>query len=291
MTLSEFLNRRLIFVSGKGGVGKSTLAGVLTHKQLKLNRRTWLIEWNTSGRMTKRWQQSKISPRFTAANFTPPECLKNYLNYFIKWNVAVSKLVGSTYVTNFLNAIPGLNEVLILGQIVWLVRNEPDLYVVVDAPATGHGLSVFEVPYVLKRAARVGPLHAQASKIIETLEDSTTTALGLVTLAEEMPVAETFEYAKALSQKTAMALGPVFVNQCLPALKPIKRPARLSDSLNPYFDVYDFMRERAALQKDYIKILQKHFAGGLLQIPFAGENLDSPASLAALADLVRGFDE
>lgn len=166
---------------------------------------------------------------------------------------------------NFINATPGLAEVLMLGKIYDLVlqqdkqSNEPlhDL-VIVDAPATGHGLSALEVPKIILETVKIGPLHHTAKKMIGLFADHSKTALSLVTLAEEMPVNETEELYNALQKRMGMAFGPVFVNRIVSAPPHLSTPLKkIPADLAVYRNYYELAEHRAELNLFYFEELRR----------------------------------
>jgi anion-transporting ArsA/GET3 family ATPase len=300
MKLSSLLDRRLVFVSGKGGVGKTTVSLVLATIAARLKKRVLLVEMNSSGRIPLYFgaesaghDELPLAPYLTAINILPKKCFEEYVLERVRFRALYETIFNNKYVTNFLGATPGLSEILMLGKIAQLEKKtkgrllgEPcyDL-VIVDAPATGHGLSVLEVPKVLESAVKLGPLHAHAVEILALLGDAQKTAFALVTLAEEMPVAESREYIHALREKTHLHFGPIFINAVMPPVGRVKTHVTLSGGLSLYVDYHHLACERAALNQHYIQEIETSFADfDKLILPFSFENLVSAKEIGVLAD-------
>ncbi|HUZ21379.1 MAG TPA: ArsA-related P-loop ATPase [Acidimicrobiales bacterium] len=115
-------------------------------------------------------------------------------------------------------AIPGVEEVLVLGKLKQLERAQVADVVLLDAPATGHAVTFLTSSGGLVDAARGGPLRTQAEQVVELLTDPARCQALLVTIPEETPVNELVETAFRLEDEVGVALGPVVVNGCYPVL-------------------------------------------------------------------------
>ncbi len=152
----------------------------------------------------------------------PERAKKEWLEYQLKSGTLAGLLGGSRIFQYLTAAAPGLSELVTIGK-VWelaqLQRKTPkaapyDL-VIVDAPATGHGMALLRAPQTFSEVARVGPIHRQAGYIHSFLTSSST---GVVTVAlpEEMPVNETLDLGGRLRDELGMGIDRIVVNQVLP---------------------------------------------------------------------------
>ena len=156
-----------------------------------------------------------------ARRITPDDALVEYLEDHGLRRVS-KRLVSSGVVDVVSTAIPGIRDVLVLGKIKQLEREEVADLIVVDAPATGHAITFLTSASGLVSAARGGPLRSQANDVVELLADPSRCRVILVTLPEDMPVSETIESAFTLEDKAGVQLGPVIVN----ATDPVPRGTR-----------------------------------------------------------------
>jgi anion-transporting ArsA/GET3 family ATPase len=194
-------SRRLVIVSGKGGVGKSTVSAAIGLASASRGLRTLLIEVAAQERMSRLFDRggpighhaTPVYPGLDAISIDPQKALEEYLVSQLRVRAVVERMVANGAFGHVTAAAPGLRELVTLAKIRQLLEDGRHDLAVVDAPATGHGLGFLKVPRTFTRVARVGPVHARAAWVAEFLEDPVRTAVVLVTTAEELPVTETLE--------------------------------------------------------------------------------------------------
>ena len=210
-------SRRLVIVSGKGGVGKSTVSAAIGMASAGRGLRTLLIEVASQERMSRLFDQggpigyhaTPVYPGLDAFSIDPQKALEEYLVSQLKVRAMVERLVASGAFGHVTAAAPGLRELVTLAKIRQLLEHGRHDLAVVDAPATGHGLGFLKVPRTFTRVARVGPVHARAAWVAEFLEDPVRTAVVLVTTAEELPVTETLEAIADISSDRVPFAGVI----------------------------------------------------------------------------------
>jgi anion-transporting ArsA/GET3 family ATPase len=211
----DLLSHRLIFVTGKGGVGKSTVARALGLVAARRGQRVIVAELAAPGNGAG-IEEVQLAPGLFAIAIDPEAAMEEYLR--VKAGAVGGALSRSRLFGALAMATPGLRELLGMGKI-WelaqLERRTRDgaIYdqVIVDAPATGHGVAALRTPRVFADAARVGPIAHQAATIAATIADRSFTAVVGVSLAEEMPVRETLTLADSLAQD-GLGLDVVVLN-------------------------------------------------------------------------------
>jgi anion-transporting ArsA/GET3 family ATPase len=226
----DLLDRRLLFFTGKGGVGKSTVAAATALLASNIGKRVLLIEVDAKGDIPAQFEQRPVGfqprevyPGVLALAMDTEASLQEYLKLNLR--VPVLGRVGPlAKALDFVaNAAPGVKEILTIGKICWEVResiegrSDIDL-VVVDATATGHIVAQLGAPNAIRDLVDVGPVRAQTQWLSELLEDPAITAVNVVTTPEEMPVAETIELVQRIRTELAVPLGTVIVNRVLPEL-------------------------------------------------------------------------
>jgi anion-transporting ArsA/GET3 family ATPase len=275
VNIRDLLHKRVVFVSGKGGVGKTTVAITLGLIAAGLGRKVLIVEMNATGRVPavfgKTSQKQEIVPltkQLSSIDLTAKECFEEFVLQQIKLKILYNTFFNNKYVMNFVEAVPGLSELLLLGKIYDLERSTKSflsgqpLYdlIIVDAPATGHGLSMLEVPKVVASVVKVGPMYRSAINMQKLFDDGEKTAFCLVTLAEEMPVVESEEYVKGLKSNTGMHFGPLFVNAVMPDIQGLTGLSKIPEALVHYGDYHELTRKRAALNRTYLKEIEHAFS-------------------------------
>ena len=218
------LDRRLLIVTGKGGVGKSTISAALALLATRRRKRVLVCEVNAQERIAPLLggphsgpDAREILPGLFSANVTPRDAMREYGIMVLKFRSIYDAVFENRVVRYFLRAIPSLAELVMLGKILHEVRVEErgrprwDL-VVVDAPATGHAVQLLRVPATLLDTVAPGPLRRDAAWMHEMLVDPAVTALSIVTLPEEMPVNEAIELDAAVRGVLGIPRGALFVN-------------------------------------------------------------------------------
>ena len=197
------LHRRLIFVTGKGGVGKSTVSVALGLLAARAGTRTIVVELAGQGRVRgafardgETFQEVALAENLWTISVAPEEAMEEYLR--LRTGPLGQALGASRVFQAFAMATPGMRELLTMGKVWELAQPqrrtsgaEPYDLVIVDAPAAGHGLAILRTPRTFAEIARVGPIANLAQRIAATLEDPSLTAVIAVTGGEEMPVNET----------------------------------------------------------------------------------------------------
>jgi anion-transporting ArsA/GET3 family ATPase len=224
------LDRRLLFFTGKGGVGKSTMAAATALLASRIGKRVLLIEVDAKGDIPALFEQGpvkftprQVHPGILAMSMDTEAALQEYLKLQLKVPL-LGRMGPLAKVFDFVaTAAPGVKEILTVGKIAWEVREslegrtDFDL-VVVDAAATGHIVAQLGAADSIRELVDVGPLRNQTQWVADLLADPTITAVNIVTTPEEMPVAETIELAQRLRREVNVPLGEVIVNRVLPEL-------------------------------------------------------------------------
>ena len=228
--MSALLDRRLIFVTGKGGVGKTTVAAALGLAAARAGRRVLVCEVADQERLTATFglpaagfRELEIEPGLSAFSVNPQDAISEWLRYQLHSRTLAGLLGGSRVFQYLAMAAPGLAEMVTVGKIWELAQLErktpsaaPYDLVIVDAPATGHGIALLRAPRTFAEIARVGPINRQAQIVDGFLRDPASTAVVAVTLAEEMPVSETLDLERRLHDELGLGLDRVYVNALLP---------------------------------------------------------------------------
>jgi anion-transporting ArsA/GET3 family ATPase len=224
------LDRRLLFVSGKGGVGKTVVTAALALLGFRHRKRVLVVELSPYGRMRELLggpepgsEPVEIQPRLELVRIDPRRALADFLRGVLPIRALRERLLASHSFSILAAAAPGIEEFLTLAKIVELesmsggLRRRPryDL-VLVDAPATGHSLSLLATARTIAEMIPVGPIGKTATQVRRVLGDARRAAAVIVTIPEEMAINETVEIAAGLARSGAIAVGPLIANALWP---------------------------------------------------------------------------
>lgn len=272
----SLLDHDLIVVTGKGGVGKSTISAALGLVAARRGQRAVVAE--VGGRAdTVRLLAGRDVAQLT---ITPGEAKDEYLRDQLPGPLAEVLTRSGTFAA-FVEATPGMAEMLTIGKVWELLRGHrrdphAEAYdvVVLDAPASGHGLALLGAPRTFADAAMVGPIHRQASTIDAVIGDPRRTAVVAVTLPEEMPVNETVELRAALRERIGLELSLVVAN----GIWPDRITAAEARTLEALGEPHDspvgaalWAHDRARAQRNQLRRLRAGLDTPPLRVPFAAE--------------------
>jgi anion-transporting ArsA/GET3 family ATPase len=223
--LIDLLDRKLVFITGKGGVGKTTIASTLAWLAADRGRRTLVCEVDAKGNLADfyettpfAFEEREIAPRLWAMSMDTEASLKQYLSLQLKLPL-VARIGPLAKMFDFVaSAAPGVREIVTVGKLCWEVKERHYDFVVVDASATGHILGQLTAPQAINQLVQVGLVRQQTGWMLDILQDPATTGLVVVATPSEMPVSETLELTCRLRQETNVDLAAVVVNRVLPEL-------------------------------------------------------------------------
>jgi anion-transporting ArsA/GET3 family ATPase len=233
--MPSLLDKRLVLVTGKGGVGKTTVAAALGLIAARRGKRVVLCEVADQTRLSGTLGQLPHEG-LQLASVDPERAKQEWLQYQLKSRTLAGVLGGSGLFQYLTAAAPGLTELVTMGKVWDLAQLEPraggpgfDL-AIVDAPATGHGLAMLRAPSTYASIARVGPVGRHAERIDSFVRDPAQTGVLTVALPEEMPVNETVEFERALQRELVLAVDTIVVNALHPARFKKEDVRRLEDA-------------------------------------------------------------
>jgi len=222
---TTLLDRRLLFVSGKGGVGKSTVAAAVALFAAERGKRVLVCEADAKGNLADfyetgplRFAEREVQPGLWAMAMDTEASLKQYLSLQMKLPL-VARIGPIARMFEFIAvAGPGVKEIVTIGKFCWEVRERHYDLVVVDAAPTGHIVGQLASPQAINELVQVGLVRNQTQWMLDILGDPAQTGLVIVATPEEMPVAETIELSSRVRTETNVDLAAVVVNRVLPEL-------------------------------------------------------------------------
>jgi anion-transporting ArsA/GET3 family ATPase len=294
--LSHLLARRLLVVTGKGGVGKTAVAAALGRVLSAAGRRALLLEVDpreSAHRMVglppSAGEILSIDTSFYLQNLRPRRVLDRLVVERLRIGALTRRVLDSPVYHHFVEGAPGIKEMGVLGHALELLLREGSVQgpyldtVILDAPATGHGLALLQAPGLVADVVDSGPFGNLASRLADFVNDQESTGVIIVSQAEEMPVQESLQLKEALEKELRREPDHLIVNGLYPEL-----PEGRQDGEDPVFQLW---RQRRKVNEAERQKLLAHWHGPVSELPLlplpAG-----PVLVQALAErLVTGQGE
>ncbi|MDO8364199.1 MAG: ArsA family ATPase [Actinomycetota bacterium] len=219
----DLLDRQLLFVSGKGGTGKTTIAAAIADLAVRRGKRTLVCEMDAKGALANAFevgeltfQPTELQPGLHAMVMNTEDSLREYLKLFVRIPL-VARIGPLARTFDFVaDAAPGVKEILAVGKLCHEVRQGHYDLVVVDAEASGHIVAQIDAPRAIRELVHVGMVRDQTEWMLEILGDPARTGLVVVATPEEMPVTETVELVEKVRSTTEVDVAAVIANRVLP---------------------------------------------------------------------------
>ena len=224
--MPDLLDKRLLFVTGKGGVGKSTVALALGIAAAERGKRTIVCEVSAQEHTSRTFRRAEIGfhevrlrDHLWGISIDPDRSMREYVLLQVRVRAMGDILYRSRIFSYLAAATPGLREMVTIGKIWELAQPDRrskkgrayDL-VIVDAPATGHGIGFLQTPKTFAEIARVGPIHSQAKTIQRFVTDHERTGVAIVAMPEQMAVNESADLERELAGEIGIDVDRVYLN-------------------------------------------------------------------------------
>ncbi|EYF03621.1 ArsA family ATPase [Chondromyces apiculatus] len=304
-------DRRFLFVCGKGGVGKTTVSGALALAFASRGKRVLVAMCNTKERLSAILgsppigdEIMQVSERVWAVNISPDKALREYGEMVLKVKAVAHAVFDNKYTKTFFRAVPGLSEWAMLGK-AWFHTTEtlPDGsfrydVVILDAPATGHGMEMLRVPRIILDVAPAGALRRDAEAAWEMFRDPARAGVVVVTLPEELPATESVELTTAIRSDLGLPVHRLVINAAMaPLFSAAERERLLGDArlldieaplLNtgtPRLALVAGARRamREAVQHETLERLRHAIDLPMVTLPFLLDEASTPAGTRRLA--------
>ena len=232
---------RIVFVLGKGGSGRSSVAAALGQGFAARGEETLIVQWSKTDSISPWFGEApaghtaqRLADRLSTMSFSLDETLREYFVDHLGLHFLHDTVVASSPVRTLVHAAPGITELLFCGRLFWLsalARTETGkeyARIVVDAPATGHGRTLFALPSTLEAMGPAGLLAVEAKRVAGMLRDPAWTGALVVTLAEELGIEEALEQIPRLRQDLGRQPLGFVVNRSAAAFEWPEAPVWLS---------------------------------------------------------------
>jgi anion-transporting ArsA/GET3 family ATPase len=294
----DLLDKRLVIVTGKGGVGKSTVALALGLASAERGRKTIVCEVSAQERLSRAFHRADVgfhevemAKNLWAISIDPDESMREYVLLQLKVK-AMRDLLFRSRIFNYLAAAtPGLRELVTIGKIWELALDDRKVKkgrrydtVIVDAPATGHGVGFLQTPRTFANVARVGPIASQAETLDRFITDQRRTGVAIVALPEEMPVNETATLEHDLVEEVGVSVDRIYLN----GLYPERFSAQDEAAIEAAFDQAEgtargalraalSQRRRSVAQREQLARLEERCEAPVTSLPFLfSPEIDQP---------------
>jgi anion-transporting ArsA/GET3 family ATPase len=314
----HLLNKRILFMTGKGGAGKTTLAAALAVAARDRGKRVCLVGVGQSpnlcfifSRDIPVYVETPVEKNLTAFTLDPYKALEEYVGLQLRVETAARMILSNRLIHYFMQAAPGWRELVTLGKI-WHLHQLPasggralkfDI-IVVDAPATGHGLSFLRVPSIFMNIIRFGPMQSQTFDVQSMLTDKARTAVCVASTLEEMPVNEAMQVLETVLTPLGMGLGVVFANSVISPLfngqgraeyETLRADTRamevlaglFPDSGASLFNAAEEREKRAVQSRDYLEILENQKHAPVIRIPHQYPGRVDLSGVKKIADIIN----
>ncbi len=218
--ISTIGTKRLVFFTGKGGVGKTSASAAFGLAAAREGKRVLLAEIRSAGKIPPLFGITpsgngplSLEQRLDWRNLTPADALQIYAMRMLKLRSVYRAVFEQRTVRRFLRAVPALSEILVLGHLVHLVEQDDYDLIVTDAPSSGPGALMLGAPRSVLKSVSGGPLHDGAAWIQSLIADREKCAINLVVLPEELPVTESIELYHRLKDDLGLPIDMIVANR------------------------------------------------------------------------------
>lgn len=224
--LDEVLGKKLVMVTGKGGIGKSTAAASIAQFAAKQGKKVCIVESNSQDQIAPQFghanighQLTELKPNIFAINLNPQSNFKDFVVTHLGFARLFEKVFTKPIVQSFIKMLPGIAELTLLGRLYYFCELESDHnfdLVVLDGFASGHFLSLMKTPDAVLNSGMIGPIIHETKKVRDFIFTSGKVAVVLVTMPEELIVSEAIDFAKRFKNELQGELPTQYwVNRCL----------------------------------------------------------------------------
>lgn len=289
--MPRLIDKRVIFFSGKGGVGKSTLTWASGLCCAKLGKKALIIEIFPSsfsklfGTSELEYKPKRVADNLFAMHLDPYEALEEYMTRMLKFKPVVKMFLKNKVFRSLADVAPAWRELITLGKI-WYAESashqHPFDIFLVDIPATGHGLSMFRVPKATIKTLGFSPIRTHTLSVQHLLTDPSRTRICVIATPEELAVREALELFEIATDEIGIHKGRIFLNMVPPKFNELKNQKllvkELSNALdinepNRLFEIAQHLADWRARSQSYAKILESQTKETPYVLPYIPEEM------------------
>ena len=296
------LDRRILIVTGKGGTGKTTVTAALGLVHARRGLRTLLVECNGARRLgplldgpTGTYAPQRLCDNLFGLSITSHEAIEDFIIKQIKVRALYTMVFKNRVMGPFMDAVPGLHDAVHLGKVYDLAEEDftngsPTWdRIIVDAPATGHGLHILKAPRAMMDLTRRGPIFKNAKLVHDLTADTAQTGIVMTCLPEAMPVSESLELHSSLTESGYSVAG-VVLNEMVTAPLPDEsdwpsiRNTLLDANMEETARLVERFYARQKQQYDATRTLKATIGAPILPLPLLMDSPFQRHSISVLAD-------
>ena len=300
----SLFDKQLVIIAGKGGVGRTTVAAAMALASAHKGKRVLLAQTKSKERLSTLFgvppvgtELARVRDRLWAVNMTPAAQMREDGAMWVRSELIARQVLENKVSRAFLHAFHGPEDFSMLGK-VWFHTTEMQDgrhkwdQVILDGPATGHLITMLQIPQAILDAVPEGPLTRPAQAAVELLRDPKRTSMSIVTLAEDLPSNEAIELSRKATEKLGVTLGPLIVNALYPPRFVTGVSARAlaalpenvnDDGLQPLVTSARTAQRRRELNDKYLERLRRELPVPQAHLPYLFTSEFGPRAVEDLA--------
>lgn len=303
--LARLLSRRLVFVTGKGGVGKTTITAALGLLAAQQQKRVLICEVASTPAFGHIFENKKIgfnpktvAPNVDVANLEPEPCLVSFITRFVKVRRIAKALVKNRVAKRFFDAAPAVLETVVLERIERLSRDQWQKralydFVVVDLPSTGHAITFLDTPRMMAKLAKRGALADHLTGLAQRLAKPGWAEIVIVTHLEELPVQESIELWNSAKATLAIPVETIIINRIRNSHLPRELRRRLlstkPDSNSSIVQAARLASAWEEREKRLVKRMKEATGANIIEVPWNPGHQRERQLLDSISQHLEGF--
>lgn len=221
--IDSLLQKKLVMITGKGGIGKSFITSILAQRAVEMGLRVCIVESSSQdqqapifGRPAVGHKMTQLSSRLSVINLNAQDNFRDFVVLHLGFAKLFERVFTKPLVRSFIQMLPGIGELTLLGRLYHICELTDDFDLVLfDGFATGHFLSLLKTPEAVLKSGMVGPVIEETNKVKDFMEDQSKVGVLLVSTPEDLVVAESLQFTDRFCNELHMSLEGVVVNKCL----------------------------------------------------------------------------
>ncbi len=259
MLQTVLLSKKLVMVTGKGGIGKSLVSSALALEARKLGKKVCIVESSAHDQIAPLFglkpighNLTELSPGIFGINLNAQDNFKDFVIKHLGFAKLFEKVFTKPIVRSFIQMLPGIAELTLLGRLFYFVEldkeNKFDI-VIFDGFASGHFDSLMKTPSAVIHSGMTGPIIDETERVRKFLADRSKTAVALVTVPEELIVSEALDFTQKLAKNSPAAIEAVIANRVWPSYPEVSH-ANVHPELSPALEYWQAQSDAQAKNLD-----------------------------------------